>query len=111
MSRVVILTLHSLFVEGVAARLRQHFPANEIQAVDAGEPAALSQVIVAKPAFVILAETDNDVECLVSALLNTLTTVTVLRLDPEHDHIQVVTSKQQTVGHLRELVEMIGSIT
>ncbi len=111
MSRVVILTLHSLFVEGVAARLRQHLPAGEIQTVDAGNPEAMSQVIAAQPAFVILDATDHGVErsCPLSNLLSTLTALTVLRLDPKHDYIQVVTSKQQAVGQVRDLVAMIGS--
>ena len=109
--RVVILTLHSLFVEGVAARLRQHLPAHEIQTVDAGKPEAMSQVIAAQPAFVILDASDHGVErlCSLSTLLSTLTALTVLRLDPEHDHMQVVTSKQQAVGQVRDLVEIIGS--
>lgn len=112
MSRVVILTLHSLFVEGVAARLRQQLPANEVQTVDAGDPRATSQVIAAQPRFVILDVTDNGVErwCSLGALLSTLTTLTVLRLDPDHDHLQVVTSMQKAVGQLQDLVEMISAI-
>lgn len=111
MARVVILTHHSLFVEGVAARLRQHFPANEIQTVDAGLPAVVSEVIAAQPVFVIVDVTDNGVEkaCPLSTLLSTLPTLTVMRLDPEHDYIQMVTSKTQTVRELRDLVGMIGS--
>ncbi len=64
-----------------------------------------------KPAYVILDATDHGVErsCSMSTLLSTLTALTVLRLDPEHDHMQVLTSKQQAVRQVRDLVELLGS--
>jgi len=109
--RVVILSSRSLFVEGVAKRLKQHLPENDVQVVDARQKNALEQVIAAQPTSVILDATDADVyrNCPLSKLLNVLPLIKVIRLDPQQDKIQIVISEQRSVDQVRDLVQVIQS--
>jgi len=109
--RVVILSSRSLFVEGVAKRLKQHLPENDVQLVDARQANALEQVIAAQPTSVILDATDADVyrNCPLSKLLNILPLIKVIRLDPQQDKIQIVISEQRSVDQVSDLIEVIQS--
>ncbi len=108
-SRVVILSSHSLFVEGVASRLRQHLAAQDVQTVDARHTEALQLVIAAQPSVIILDATDAEVtrNCPLEDLLQVLPALKVIRLDPQTNRVQVVTSEQRFVGEVRDLIDMI----
>lgn len=112
MPRVVILSGHSLFVEGISTRLRQVLASDEIETIDARHDDAIARVAAAQPAIVILEASDVDVEnsCSLSALLNVLSSLTVIRLDRDQDFIQVVTTKKQAVGQVGDLIDMIRAI-
>jgi len=73
-ARVVILSTRSLFVEGVANRLKQHLPEERVKVVDARQTDALEQVIAAQPTSVILDATDAEAtkNCPLSKMLNAL---------------------------------------
>ncbi len=77
--------------------------------VNVREPGALQHVVDADPAVVILDSTDEDVAqlCPLSALLNALPAIKVVRLNPENDQIQVVTSQRLRAGQIHDLVELI----
>ena len=107
--RVVILSSHSLYVEGIASRLRQHLDEDAIHTVDARQTAALERVIAARPSVVILDETDPEVarQFSLSTLLNALPMLTIIRLDVQQDQIQVVTSEQRSVEHVSDLIAVI----
>ena len=109
--RVVILSSRSLFVEGVASRLKQHLPEENVQVVDARQSDALEQVVAAQPTSVILDATDADVtkNCPLSKLLNALPLLKVIRLDPQQNKIQVVISEQRSVDQVSDLIEVIQS--
>ncbi len=109
--RVVILSSRSLFAEGVAARLRRSLAQDELLTIDARQDDALGQVVAARPVAVVLDATDPDVtrHCPLGALLTALPSLKIIRLDPEQDQIQVVTSEQREAGHMQDLIEVIQS--
>ena len=108
-AHVVILSTRSLFVEGVAKRLKQHLPEEYVQVVDARQADALEQVVAARPTSVILDATDLEAtqHCPLSKMLNALPWLKVIRLDPNQDKIQVVTSQQYPLAQVNGLLEVI----
>jgi DNA-binding NarL/FixJ family response regulator len=107
---VVIVSSRSLFAEGVAARLRQQL-GDEALLVSYGHDAAaaVEQISRARPAMVVFDGTDPEVdeECLVGSLLVAMPHVRVVRLDPFHDQVQVVTSEQRTAFVARDLLDVL----
>jgi hypothetical protein len=108
---VVILTSRSLFAEGIAARLRQDLPVQDVTTIDARQPDALNQVIAAQPGAVIVDITDREVMQLAPmwTLLAALPALKIIRIHPDHDHIQIVTSEQREAGRVQDLIEIIQS--
>lgn len=109
-TRVVILSKRSLFMEGVASRLRQDEARLEVVTMDAHEPQVLAQVIAARPAAVILDATDPDItqSCTLSTLLQALPSLKVIHLDPQRKQVYIVTSEQRPAGEVRDLLEIIA---
>ncbi len=103
------LSQHSLFVEGVASRLRQHLSEGEVQTLDARQPQCLERLIAAQPSTVILDATDHELEalCPLGTLLDALPWLQVIRLDPRQEHIQVVSSEQRAVTGVQDLVSVL----
>jgi len=107
--RVVILSSHSLFAEGVASRLRQHSEYVDLHHVDVRQPNSLQRVLDARPSVVILDATEPDIDrqCPLGAMFQSLPSLKVIRLDPHQDHVQVVTSEKRLAGEVRDLVDLI----
>lgn len=107
--RVVILSSHSIFADGVASRLRQHLDELAIDVVDIRAPNALEHVIAAKPAAIILNAMDIELaeKDWLGTLLQALPLVKLVRVDPLQDQIQVVTSEQRPMGQVHELIDVI----
>ena len=108
-TRVVILSGHSLFAEGVASRLKKHIDRLDLQVVDINEEDVLSKVVSLKPATVILDALDKERSQLLplSQLLRALPGVTVIRLDPQQTKVQVVTSEERMLGEVKDLIDVI----
>lgn len=108
-SGVVILSDHSLFIEGVTNRLRQYLHQVELKVVDPRQPDAMAQIIALQPSTVILDVTNPEITqlCSLTKLLLSLATVKVIRLDLRQDQIQIVTSEQRPAVEVRDLVEVI----
>jgi DNA-binding NarL/FixJ family response regulator len=106
---VVILSGHTLFTEGVAARLRQHENLLDLHVVDADRGDALQQVVSAKPSAVILDDGDPQVtrHCSLSQLFQALPEVRIVRLDPERDQIQLLTGEQRLAADIADLINVI----
>ena len=106
---VVILSGHTLFTEGVAARLRKHEDWLDLHVVDADRGDALQQVVSAKPSAVILDADDPQVtrHCSISELFQALPNVRVVRLDPERDQIQLLTSEHRLAADITDLIDVI----
>jgi hypothetical protein len=110
-TRVVILSSGSVFVESIASRLRQQLKANNVQTIDSRQADVLERVVAAQPAIVIAETTDVKLEqpCAMSGLLAALPKLTVIRLDPQQEHMQVVTSEQRPAGGMSGLIRAIQS--
>jgi hypothetical protein len=108
-TRVVILSGHSLFAEGVASRLITHLDRLDLQVIDIYEEDVLSKVVSLNPTTVILDAMDAETSNLIplSKLLKSLPEVTVIRLDPQQTQIQVVTSKEHMLGEVKDLIDVI----
>jgi DNA-binding NarL/FixJ family response regulator len=98
-----------LFTEGVAARLRRHEDWLDLHMVDADRGDALQQVVSARPATVILDADDPQVSrhCSLSELFQALPQVRVVRLDPEANRIQLLTSEQRQAVDIADLIDVI----
>lgn len=109
-THVVILSKRSLFMEGVASRLRQDEARVEVVTMDAHAPQVLAQVIAARPAAVILDATDPDATqgCTLSTLLQALPALKVIHLDLQRKQVRIVTSEQRPAGEVRDLLEIIA---
>lgn len=108
-TRVVILSGHSLFAEGVASRLKTHLDRLDLQVVDINEQDVLSKVVSLEPATVIVDAMDTEASDVIplSKLLKALPEVTVIHLDPQQSQVQVVTSKERMLGEVKDLIELI----
>ena len=106
---VVILSGHSLFAEGVATRLGKQTDRVKLHVVDSSQDNALEQVTSVQPTAVILDATDPDAtrNFPLSRLFQALPAVRVIRLDPEKNQIQVVTSEQRQAADIAELIDVI----
>ena len=107
--RVVILSGHSLFAEGVACRLRQHPQELELEVVDIRQPDALARILAVRPSAVILDITDSEVARLglMSRLPLVLPELKIVCLNSQQEHIQVVTSEQIPVDQVRDLLDVL----
>jgi hypothetical protein len=106
---VVVLSSHSIFVDGVAARLKKQLDDESLAIIEMAQEDALAQVVALQPAVVILDAVDAAVNhlCSIGSLLTSLPVLTLIRLDPEQNQIQVVTSEQRSLTQLQELVQVI----
>ena len=108
---IVILSSGSVFVESIASRLRQQLMASKLQTIDSRHADALQQVIVAQPALVIAEAADNQLEqvCPLNSLLAAFPKLTVIRLDAQHERMQVVSSEHRSSSGMSGLIAIIQS--
>jgi len=108
---IVILSSHLLFAEGVASRIREYLQNVEIEIVDPRQSDARAQITAARPSVVIWDDSDPGVSrhLSLSQLLRALPRCKVIRLDPQQEQIQVVTSEQRPAVQVSDLVEAITS--
>ncbi len=108
-TRVVILTGHTLFAEGLISRLREHNDRLDLQIVEPEDGDCLAKVVALRPYAVILDASERLTAsgCTIGALLQRLPTVKIICLDPKERAIQIVTSEQRQAGKALELLEMI----
>ncbi len=108
-TRVVVLTAHSMFTEGIATRLGQYLDQIEVQVVDSRDSDCLVSIREAQPAVIVLEANDENVErfCPLDEILAAAPEVRVIRLDPDLDRIHVVTSELRTVAGPTDLISML----
>lgn len=106
---VVILSSRSIFVEGVAARLRQ-IGGQQLHVVETQAPDALQQIVALAPTAVILDATDEEItrRYPLNVFFNALPALKVVRLDPEQSHFQVITSHQHTAEQVSDLLSVLA---
>ena len=108
-NRLVILSNHSLFAEGVASRLLQYPERVDVRFVDPQQADYLEQIKENRPCAVIIdaADTDRSQCCLLCDLLMALANVTIIRLEVQHQDIQIVTSSQRPLTEVRDIIEIV----
>ena len=107
--RVVVLSSHSLYVEGVLARLMAFENTLDLHVVDADHTDALDQIIALQPTAVIVDASDKDTNdnCPLGKLLRDLPYVRIIRLDPINKGFQLVTSEQREADEVQELLAIL----
>ncbi len=107
-TRVLVLTAHSLFTEGVANRLGQELERIDLHVVDSSDADAVSKMMEDAPAVVLFEAHDENVEC-ASPLVELLgkREVKVIRLDPGRDEVQVVTSERRSLEDPKDLLGLV----
>jgi len=112
-ARIVILTNHSLFVEGIISSLTRQPEHIDLQVVDLSHPNALAQVVSACPTVIIL--DDSYPEALrpftLQELIQLIPELTIIRLDHQKLQIQVMSCKQHMVDEIRDLIDLIEATT
>jgi DNA-binding NarL/FixJ family response regulator len=108
-NRIVILSSHSLFIEGVASRLRQYPQRVEVRFVDPQLPDYIEQIDGIRPSAVILdaADTQTTQCCLLCELLIATPNITVVRLMVDQKDVQVIASKRQCFEGVQDLIEIL----
>jgi len=107
--RVVILSSHSLFAEGVASRLREYPQRVDVRFVDPQQPDYVEQITAIHPAAIVIdaADTNNSQYCLLCDLLMSFSNVTIIRLEAQQKDIQIVTSVLHPLNEVRDLIEIV----
>ena len=108
-TRLVILSNHSLFAEGVASRLLQYPERVDFRFVDPQQADYLEQIQKIRPSAVILdaADTDSNQCCTICDLLMALVNVTIIRLEAQSKDIQIVTSSQYPLNEVRDIIDIV----
>jgi len=108
-SRVIVLSRHSLFAEGISNRLRQRAENIELHNIDSRDPDVLAKVIDMHPAAVILDGSDSELDrlCPMATVFEALPSLKFLRIDPQYHHVQVVTSEQHPAEEIGDLIGLI----
>jgi DNA-binding NarL/FixJ family response regulator len=106
---VVVFGQHTLFTEGIAARLGQRADQVDLIVVDSRQVDALAQAIAAQPEVVLMEAGDErlDRPCPWNELLDGAPQARILRLDPDQARIRVVTSEHRTIEDPADLINMV----
>ena len=85
---------------------------SDLEILDPRQPDVVTQIAAAQPSIVILDGGDSETSrfCSLSQLLRSLPELRIIRLDPEQDQVQVVTSEQCPAVEVRDLADVIDRL-
>ena len=108
-SRLIILSNHSLFAEGVASRLRQYPERVDVRFVDPQQADYLEQIKEIRPHVVVIdaADTDSAQGCLLCDMLMALVNMTLIRIEVQSKDIQVITSSRHPLAEVRDIIDIV----
>jgi hypothetical protein len=108
---VVILSDQALLAEGIASRLREYLQCVSLEIVNRREAGAMAQITALGPSIVILDVTDSEIvqSSSLSALLLAFPGLPIIRLDPEQEQIQLVTSETHRAVEVRDLAKVVDA--
>ena len=108
-TRVVVLTSHSMFTEGIATRLGQHLDRIDLELVDSRHSDCLQRIRESQPSVIVLEADDENIErfCPLGQILAAAPEVKIIRLDPDLDRIHVVTSELRSVNEPTDLISIL----
>ena len=109
-SRTILFLSHSIFVEGVASRLRQHPQNYTVYFIDPDRDDYIDQVARKLPSAVVIdADQGNRNQwCVLCDLLHAFPEVTILRLKAQEKDVQVITSSSYVVENVQDLIDLLG---
>lgn len=107
-TRVVILSGHSLFAEGIASRLQQYAGQVEVVFVDPGNDDYLDRVSELQASIVFIDAMDSKTTqcCLLCELLIEFPNITLVRLTIDQKDVQVVASKKHQFDDVQDLINI-----
>jgi hypothetical protein len=107
-NKILILTGHSLFTDGVISKLLNSPLAGKFDVVDLRQPDPLQAVIEANPDYVILDETDPELtEQLKSELFTAVSHLKVIFLDPQKNHLRVLQCEEYDNSQIWDLLNEV----
>ena len=108
--RIVILSGHSLFAEGIASRLKEYPHEINVTVVDPEIPDCFAVISAQKPSVIILDASDEITSemCPLYRLLTLVPDLKVIHLDSQQERVQVVTSEQQAAAGVADLIRMLS---
>lgn len=108
-TRIVILSGHSLFAEGIASRLQQDTNRVEVISIDFDQGNYLAQIAEIQPSTVFIDSQDAQAtKCsLLCELLIAFPDLTLVRLTVDQKDVQVITSQKQCFEEVQDLIEIL----
>jgi hypothetical protein len=109
LTRVVVLTTHSMFTEGIASRLRSHPDQIDVRVIDGQEVDCLERIREAHPSVILLEANDESInkQCSLSQLLEAAPEVKVIQLDRDNDQIHVITGEYRIMRRPTDLISLL----
>ncbi|MEW6401398.1 MAG: hypothetical protein AB1649_06330 [Chloroflexota bacterium] len=112
LTRIAVLTSHSLLADGLISRLREYSAQLELEVFDVTQPGVLAQVLAFRPLAIILEEYGaNREHCSLKQILTIFPKITVIYMHLGESEMQVILSEQYVAHGVRELIEHIRPTT
>ena len=106
--RIAILAKQSLFLEGIANKLKNYPGVVDAYFVTPTFPNAINELIAISPTIILIDAGDIDTTQLsIPLILDSIPNSKVYRFDLSSDHISIFTSKSLNVRRVNELVEFM----
>ena len=109
-TRIVILSRHSLLIEGIATRLRQMPDRVEVFFVDPEQDDYIQQITANQPMVILMDafHSTNRQRNLLGEVLLALPNITLLRLTVDQTNVQVVTSQKRCFLEMQDLIRVLA---
>lgn len=110
-SRIAVLSGHSLFVEGIISRLRQHPRQLEVHHIDPEMPDYVDKISQIQPTAVVIDAADENKNqcCFLCELLLEFPSSTIVRLAADQRDVQVIKSATQRFEDVQDLINTFNS--
>lgn len=107
---VVVFSSHTLFIEGIVNRFRQHTGTGTFYFVNPEEDDYLERIANLLPCVIIIDadEMNKFQSCLLCDLLTTFPIITIIRLKAEEKEVQMIKSSKHVTENVKDLVNLIG---
>ncbi len=109
--KVVIISDHSIFAEGVARRFEEFPERVEMHFINPRNENSFDQILAIQPEAIILnsSEAEMKEKCLLCELLSGFPSIRIIRLAVDQTPVQVITSEQNFLNEVRDLLDLINS--
>ena len=108
-NKLIILSDHTLFTEGIASRLRQYPERVDFHFINPQQLDYVEQISAIQPCAVIMDAVDSDGTqcCVLGDLLSALENVTVVLLAADQRDVQVIKSSRHQFSGVQELIDVL----